>query len=92
MPKMGRHWHPRRVFQHEYKEAIDTEANRLCAEAIKAGEKRPKGGDPTHFDFRERVVTDMMGKLKKKQLEELQAMADEYNKTGVDPELKAKYV
>jgi len=39
MLKMGKQWHPRRVFQHEYKEAIDTEANRLCAEAIKAGEK-----------------------------------------------------
>jgi len=44
-------------------------------EAIKAGEKRPKGGDPTHFDFREQVVTEMMGKLKKRQLEELQSMA-----------------
>ena len=90
MPKMGKQWHPRHVFQHEYKEAIDTEANRLCTKAIKASEKRPKGGDPTHFDFRERVVTEMMGKLRKKQLEELQSTAEEYNKKGVDPELKSK--
>ena len=90
MPKMGKQWHPQRVFQHEYKEAIDTEANRLCTKAIKASEKRPKGGDPTHFDFWERVVTEMMGKLGKKQLEELQSTAEEYNKKGVDPELKSK--
>ena len=81
---MGKQWHPWRVFQHEYKEAIDTEANRLCAKAIKAGEKRPKGGDPTHFDFRERVVTEMMGKLKKRQLEQLQLTAEEYNKKGLE--------
>ena len=90
MPKMGQVWHPRRVFRHEHKDSIDTEAHRLCAEAIQAGEKRPKGGDPTHFDYRERVVTEMMGKLKKRELEELQRTADEYNKKGVDPELKAK--
>jgi len=90
MPKMGKQWHPRRVFQHEYKEAIDTEANRLCAETIKASEKRPKGGDPTHFDFREWVVTKMMGKLKKRQLEQLQSTAEEYNKKGLDPKLKSK--
>ena len=85
MPKMGKQWHPRRVFQHEYKEA-----NRLCAEAIKASEKRPKGGDPTHFDFWEWVVTKMMGKLKKRQLEQLQSTAEEYNKKGLDPKLKSK--
>jgi len=62
---MGKQWHPWHVFQHEYKEAIDTKANRLCAKAIKAGEKRPKGGDPTHFDFWEQVVTEMMGNLRK---------------------------
>jgi hypothetical protein len=90
MPRMGKQWHSRRVFQHEYKEAIDTEANRLCAKAIKAGERRPRGGDPTHFDFRERVVTQMMGKLTKKQLEELKLTAKDYNKKGVDPELKSK--
>jgi len=90
MLKMGKQWHPQCVFQHEYKEAIDTEANRLSAKAIKAGEKRPKGGDPTHFDFWEWVVTKMMGKLKKRQLEQLQSMAKEYNKKGLDPELKSK--
>ena len=87
---MGTQWHPWRVFQHEYKEAIDTEANRLSAKAIKAGEKRPKGGDPNHFDFWEQVVTEMMGKLKKRQLEQLQSTAEEYNKKGLDPELKSK--
>jgi hypothetical protein len=90
MQKMGKQWHPQCVFQHEYKEVIYTEANRLCAEAIKAGEKRPKGGDPTHFDFREWVVTEIMGKLTKKQVDRLQSTAEEYNKKGVDPELKSK--
>ena len=90
MPKMGQTWHPRRVFRHEYKDAIDTEAQRLCAEAIKASKTRPKGGDPSHFDYRERVVTELMGKLGKRELEELQRKADEYNKKGVDPDLKAK--
>ena len=90
MPKMRQLWHARRVFRHEHKEAIDTEAARLCAEAIEAGHKRPKGGDPTHFDFRERVVTDMMGKLTKRELDELQRTAEEYNKKGVDPDLKSK--
>jgi hypothetical protein len=90
MPKMGKQWHPRRVFQHEYKEAIDTKANRLCAKAIKAGEKRPKGGDPTHFDFQEQVVTETMGKLTKKQVDRLPSTAEEYNKKGVDPKLKSK--
>jgi len=70
--------------------SLDTEANRLCAKAIKAGEKRPKGGDPNHFDFWEQVVTEMMGKLKKRQLEELQLIAKEYNKKGLDPKLKSK--
>jgi hypothetical protein len=90
MPRMGKSWHARRVFQHENKEAIDTEAKRLCAEAIEEGQKRPKGGDPTHFDFRERVVTQMMGKLKKREKDVLQRTAEEYNKKGVDPELKSK--
>lgn len=90
MPKMGQLWHARRVFRHEQKEAIDTEAARLCAEAIEAGQKRPKGGEPTHFDFRERVVTDMMGKLTKRELDELQRTAEEYNMKGVDPDLKSK--
>ncbi|EDQ98562.1 uncharacterized protein LACBIDRAFT_335853 [Laccaria bicolor S238N-H82] len=90
MPRMGKSWHARRVFQHENKDAIDTEAKRLCAEAIEEGQKRPKGGDPTHFDFRERVVTQMMGKLKKREKDVLQRTAEEYNKKGVDPELKSK--
>ena len=51
--KIGQLWHPWHVFWHEHKEAIDTEAARLCAEAIEARKKRPKGGDPTHFNFRE---------------------------------------
>ena len=87
---MGKQWHPWHVFQHKCKEAIDTKANRLCAKAIEAGEKRPKGGDPTHFDFWERVVTEMLGKLSKRWWEELQSTAKEYNKKGVDPELKSK--
>ena len=87
MPKMGQLWHAQRVFQHEHKEAIDTEAARLCAEAR---HKRPKGGDPTHFDFREWVITDMMGKLIKRELDELQRTAEEYNMKGVDPDLKSK--
>jgi hypothetical protein len=90
MPKMGKSWHARRVFQHEHKDAIDTEAKRLCAEAIREGQKRPKGGDPTHFDFRERVVSEMMTKLKKRELDELRRTAEEFNKKGVDPELKSK--
>ena len=49
-----------------------------------------KGGDPTHFDFRERVVTDMMGKLTKTELDKLQRMAEEYNMKGVDLDLKSK--
>ncbi|EDQ98084.1 uncharacterized protein LACBIDRAFT_336286 [Laccaria bicolor S238N-H82] len=89
MPRMGKSWHARRVFQHENKDAINTEAKRLCAEAIEEGQKRPKGGDPTHFDFRERVVTQMMGKLKKREKDVLQRTAEEYNKKGVDPELKS---
>jgi len=36
------------------------------------------------------VVTQMMGKLTKKQLEELKLTAEDYNKKGVDPELKSK--
>jgi len=32
----------------------------------------------------------MMGKLKKRQLEQLQSTAEEYNKKGLDPELKSK--
>ncbi|EDQ98231.1 uncharacterized protein LACBIDRAFT_307132 [Laccaria bicolor S238N-H82] len=90
MPRMGKSWHARCVFQHENKDAIDTEAKRLCAEAIEEGQKRPKGGDPTHFYFRERVVTQMMGKLKKREKDVLQRTAEEYNKKGVDPELKSK--
>ncbi|EDQ99325.1 uncharacterized protein LACBIDRAFT_335133 [Laccaria bicolor S238N-H82] len=90
MPRMGKSWHARHVFQHENKDAIDTEAKRLCAKAIEEGQKRPKGGDPTHFDFRERVVTQMMGKLKKREKDVLQRTAEEYNKKGVDPELKSK--
>ncbi|EDQ98390.1 uncharacterized protein LACBIDRAFT_335999 [Laccaria bicolor S238N-H82] len=90
MPRMGKSWHARRVFQHENKDTIDTKAKRLCAEAIEEGQKRPKGGDPTHFDFRERVVTQMMGKLKKREKDVLQRTAEEYNKKGVDPELKSK--
>ncbi|EDQ99218.1 uncharacterized protein LACBIDRAFT_335227 [Laccaria bicolor S238N-H82] len=90
MPRMGKSWHAQHVFQHENKDAIDTEAKRLCAEAIEEGQKRPKGGDPTHFDFRERVVTQMMGKLKKREKDVLQRTAEEYNKKGVDPELKSK--
>ncbi|EDR04227.1 uncharacterized protein LACBIDRAFT_330704 [Laccaria bicolor S238N-H82] len=91
MPRMGKSWHARRVFQHENKDAINTEAKRLCAKAIEEGQKRPKGGDPTHFDFRERVVTQMMGKLKKREKDVLQRTAEEYNKKGVDPELKSKW-
>ena len=90
MPKMGQLCHAWHVFQHERKEAIDTEAARLCAEAIEARHKRPKGGDPTHFDFREWVITDMMGKLIKRELDELQRTAEEYNMKGVDPDLKSK--
>jgi len=33
---------------------------------------------------------EMMGKLKKRWLEELQSMAEQHNKKGVDPELKSK--
>ena len=90
MPKMGQLWHAWRVFQHEHKEAIDTEAARLCAEVIEAGQKRPNSGDPTHFDFRVQVVTDMMGKLTKRELDELQRTAEEYNMKGMDPDLKSK--
>ena len=87
---MGQLWHTQCVFRHEQKEAIDTKAARLCAEAIEAGQKRPKGGEPTHFDFREQVVTDMMGKLTKREFNELQRTAEEYNMKGVDPDLKSK--
>ena len=75
---------------HEHKEAIDTEAARLCAEVIEARKKRLKGGDPTHFDFREWAVTKMMGQLTKRELDELERMAKEYSRKGVDEELKSR--
>ncbi|EDR12087.1 uncharacterized protein LACBIDRAFT_311049 [Laccaria bicolor S238N-H82] len=90
MPKLGQQWHARRVFQHENKEAIDTEATKLCVEANQASDTQPKGGERTHFDFRERVVTTMMEKLTKKEVKRLERTAEEFNKKGVDPELKSK--
>lgn len=90
MPRMGQQWHSRRVFRHQHKEAIDAEAKKLCAEAKSAGDRRPKGGEKTHFDFRERVITEMMKELSKRDREDLERIAEEYNKNGVDPALKPK--
>ena len=92
MPKLGQSWYPRRVFWHQNKEAIDTEAARLCTEATETGDTRPNGEERSHFDFRQRVITAMMEKLTKKQLKELQSTAEEFNKKGVDPEMKMKSV
>ena len=87
---MGHQWHSRRVFRHQHKEAIDVEAKKLCEEAKEAGERRPKGGEKTHFDFRERVITDMMKNLTKREWDDLERTTEEYNKNGVDPALKPK--
>ena len=92
MPKLGQSWYPRHVFWHQNKEAIDTEAARLCTEATETGDTRPNGEERSHFDFWQRVITAMMEKLTKKQLEELQSTAKELNKKGVDPEMKMKSV
>ncbi|EDR06010.1 uncharacterized protein LACBIDRAFT_329228 [Laccaria bicolor S238N-H82] len=65
-------------------------ATKLCIEANQAGETQPKGGERTHFDFQEQVVTAMMEKLTKKEVKRLERTAKEFNKKGVDPKLKSK--
>ena len=92
MPKLGQSWYPRRVFWHQNKEAINTEVAKLCAEATETSDTRPNREERSHFDFWQRVITAMMEKLMKKQLEELQSMAEEFNKKRVDPEMKMKSV
>ena len=69
--KLGQSWYPWHVFWHENKEAIDTEAARLCAKATETGDTRLNGGGRSHFDFQQQVISTMIKKLMKKQLGEL---------------------
>ena len=80
------------MFWHQNKEAIDTEAARVCAEATETSDTRLNREERSHFDFWQQVISAMMEKLTKKQLGELQSMSDKFNKKGVDPEMKLKSV